>query len=78
MSKFKAGNIVALMCLLWLVIFVTIAVFLPEWVGFGGIIACTLPMLLFKQKHRKSASDNPAKAYPFGQKNGNSHKYHKP
>ena len=52
MSKLKSGNTVAFMLLVWLCANAIIALFLPKWVGFAGIISCTLPMLLFKQKHR--------------------------
>ncbi len=68
MSKFKSGNIVALMLLLWLCVYAGIAICLPKWVGFAGIIACTLPMLLFKQKHRGNT---------FGSRDCNTVKYKK-
>lgn len=52
MTKFKSGNIVALMLLMWLCVNAGIAFLLPKWADFAGIISCTLPMVLFKQKHR--------------------------
>ena len=68
MSKLKSGNTVACMCLLWLCVYAGIAIFLPKWIDFAGILACTLPMLLFKQKYRGKT---------FGTRDCNTVKYKK-
>ena len=52
MSNSKSGNIASLMMLLWLAVYAAVAFFLPQWGDFATIIACTLPMVLFKKKHR--------------------------
>ncbi|MBQ6893157.1 MAG: CPBP family intramembrane metalloprotease [Clostridia bacterium] len=68
MTKFKAGNIVSLMLLVWLFVHAVIAFFAPQWSAFASIVACTVPMLLFKEKHRGST---------FGAKECNTVKYKK-
>ena len=54
MQKLKSGDIAALMMLLWLAVYAAVVTFLPKWSSFVTIAACTLPMLLFKQKHRSA------------------------
>ncbi|MBQ4557493.1 MAG: CPBP family intramembrane metalloprotease [Clostridia bacterium] len=68
MSKLKSGNIASLMLLMWLCVNFAFAFFLPKWVAFAGIISCTLPMLLFKQKYRGKT---------FGSRDCNTVKYKK-
>lgn len=52
MSKRKAGDIAASMMLVWLAFYILGAVVAPKWADFIGILGCTAPMLVFKQRTR--------------------------
>ena len=56
------------MMLLWLAVFVFATFFANRWADFLSIIACTLPMVFFKRKHRGST---------FGTRDCNTVKYKK-
>lgn len=68
MTKIKTSTVAALMCMLWLAVYIAILLYLPQWSPFAVIVSCTLPMLLFKQKHRGKT---------FGASNCNTVKYKK-
>ncbi|MBQ8837377.1 MAG: CPBP family intramembrane metalloprotease [Clostridia bacterium] len=68
MQKLKSGDIAALMMLLWLAVHAAVTTFLPQWSSFVTIAACTLPMVLFKHKHRGET---------FGSRDCNTAKYKK-
>ena len=52
MNNPKRCDIASLMMLLWICVYILILVYTPQWVFLTNIIACTLPMIVFKQKHR--------------------------
>ncbi len=68
MSKIKPINIASLMMLIWLAFYIFAVFFAAGWADFLCIIGCTLPMLLFKRKHRGET---------FGARDCNVRKYRK-
>lgn len=52
MKKLKTGDIASAMMLIWLAVYMFAALALPKWADFLAVIACTLPMLLVKQRVR--------------------------
>ena len=68
MLKLKRSDIASLMMLLWICVYMLILVYAPKWSFITNVIACTLPMLVFKQKYRGKT---------FGASNCNTVKYKK-